>query len=236
MSAARFEGRRVLVTGAASGVGASTAALFAGEGAEVVGVDITEAEGVVTCDLTDSASAAALVRERGPFDVVLNIAGIVRLDHVADVTLQTWQRHLDINLTAPFVVSQAALPGLIERSGNIVNVASVAGLRGQAYSAAYCASKAGLVMLTKSMALELAKAGVRVNCVCPGGINTPLLGGVASTMPADLDPELMARLYNPLPPGFSDPEEIAEAIAYLASDAARSVTGSALGIDGGLLS
>ena len=81
------------------------------------------------------------------------------------------------------MVSQAALPGLIERRGNIVNVASVAGLRGQAYSAAYCASKAGLVMLTKSMALELAKSRVRVNCVCPGGIDTPLLAGVANTMP-----------------------------------------------------
>ncbi len=232
----RFTGRRVLVTGAASGVGRATAMLFASEGASLVGLDLTEAVGVITCDVTDSGAVQALVAEQGPFDVVLNVAGIVRLDHVANVTLDTWRRHLEVNLTAPFVVSQAALPGLIERRGSIVNVASVAGLRGQAYSAAYCASKAGLVMLTKSMALELAKSGVRVNCVCPGGINTPLLAGVAATMPTDLDPELIARLYNPLPPGFSDPEEIAEAIAYLASDAARSVTGAALSIDGGTLS
>lgn len=232
----RFTGKRVLVTGAASGVGKATAALFAAEGADLFALDVTEAPGVTVCDLTDSAAVRSMVTDNGPLDVVLNIAGIVRLDHFAELTLETWQRHLDVNLTAPFVVSQAALPGLIERKGNIVNVASVAGLRGQAYSAAYCASKAGVVMLTKSLALELAASGVRVNCVCPGGINTPLLGGVARTMPRDLDPTLMARLYNPLPPGFAEAEEIAEAIAYLASDAARSVTGSALSIDGGTLS
>jgi NAD(P)-dependent dehydrogenase (short-subunit alcohol dehydrogenase family) len=231
----RFDGKQVLVTGAASGIGAATAALFSEEGATVVGLDVQEAPGVQQCDLTDSATARALVVDNGPFDVVLNVAGIVRLDHVADLTLESWQRQLDVNLTAPFVVSQAALPGLIERKGNIVNVASVAGLRGQAYSAAYCASKAGLVMLTKSMALELYETGVRVNCVCPGGVDTPLVHGVATTMPADLDPKLMARLDNVIP-RFAKPIEIAEAIAYLASKAARSITGSALVIDGGMLS
>ncbi|MCW2544810.1 MAG: family oxidoreductase [Frankiales bacterium] len=232
----RFEGKRVLVTGAASGVGKETAALFAAEGADLLRLDVTEGPDITVVDLTDSARVQEIVREGGPFDIVLNVAGIVRLDHIAELSLETWQRHLDVNLTAPFVVSQAALPGLIERRGNIVNVASVAGLRGQAYSAAYCASKAGLVMLTKSMALELAKARVRVNCVCPGGIDTPLLVGVANTMPKELDDSLMQRLYNPLPPGFAKPGEIAEAIAYLASDAARSVTGSSFSIDGGTLS
>ena len=91
-------------------------------------------------------------------------------------------------------------------------------------------------MLTKSLAQELAPHGVRVNCVCPGSIDTPLVHGVATTMPTDLDPELMHRFYNVLPPKWSQPEEIAEAIAYLASDAARSVTGSALSIDGGTVS
>jgi NAD(P)-dependent dehydrogenase (short-subunit alcohol dehydrogenase family) len=231
----RFDGKRVLVTGAASGVGKATAALFTEEGATVVGLDVQQAPGVLLCDLTDSDAVRALVVDNGPFDVVLNIAGIVRLDHVADLTFESWQRQLDVNLTAPFVVSQAALPGLIERQGNIVNVASVAGLRGQAYSAAYCASKAGLVMLTKSMALELYKTGVRVNCVCPGGVDTPLVHGVATTMPTDLDPKLMARLDNVIP-RFAKPIEIAEAIAYLASRTARSITGSALVIDGGMLS
>jgi meso-butanediol dehydrogenase/(S,S)-butanediol dehydrogenase/diacetyl reductase len=232
----RFAGKHVLVTGAASGVGRATAALFAEEGATVVGLDVTPAEGVLVCDLTDSEHVRALVVDHGPFDVVLNVAGVVRLEHLADISLDSWQRQLDVNLTAPFVVSQAALPGLLARKGNIVNVASVAGLRGQAYSAAYCASKAGLVMLTKAMALELSQSGVRVNCVCPGGIDTPLVAGVAKAMPSGLDDKLMQRLYNVLPPGFSQPEEIAEAIAYLASDAARSITGTALSIDGGIVS
>jgi meso-butanediol dehydrogenase/(S,S)-butanediol dehydrogenase/diacetyl reductase len=232
----RFAGKRVLVTGAASGVGKATAALFAAEGAEVVAFDQTAGEGIIRIDLTDSERTADLVREHGPFDIVLNIAGMVRLEHLADVSLASWQQQLDVNLTAPFVVSQAALPGLLARKGNIVNVASVAGLRGQAYSAAYCASKAGVVMLTKAMALELSQQGVRVNCVCPGGIDTPLVAEAARTMPKGLDDKLLQRLFNVMPPGFSQPGEIAEAIAYLASDAARSVTGTALSIDGGIVS
>jgi meso-butanediol dehydrogenase/(S,S)-butanediol dehydrogenase/diacetyl reductase len=231
----RFTGKRVLVTGAASGVGRATAALFAAEGADVVAFDRTPGDGIIEIDLTDSVRTADLVREHGPFDVVLNIAGMVKLEHVADISLASWQQQVDVNLTAPFVVSQAALPGLLERKGNIVNVSSVAGVRGQAYSATYCASKAGLLMLTKAMALELSQQGVRVNCVCPGGVDTPLIAEAASTMPKDLDNKLLQRLFNVMPPGFSQPEEIAEAIAYLASDLARSVTGTALSIDGGIV-
>jgi meso-butanediol dehydrogenase/(S,S)-butanediol dehydrogenase/diacetyl reductase len=232
----RFSGKRVLVTGAASGVGKATAALFAAEGADVVAFDRTAGEGIIEIDLTDSGRTADLVREHGPFDVVLNIAGMVKLDHIADISLVSWQQQIDVNLTAPFVISQAALPGLLERKGNIVNVSSVAGVRGQAYSAAYCASKAGLLMLTKAMALELSQQGVRVNCVCPGGIDTPLIAEAAANMPKGMDDKLLQRLFNVMPPGFSQPEEIAEAIAYLASDAARSVTGTALSIDGGIVS
>jgi NAD(P)-dependent dehydrogenase (short-subunit alcohol dehydrogenase family) len=231
----RFAGKRVLATGVASGVGKATAELFSAEGAEVVGIDVTPGDHHV-CDLTDFGATQELVGSLGAFDVVLNIAGIVMLQHLADITLESWHKQLDVNLTAPFIVSQAALPGLLERRGNIVNVSSVAGVRGQAYSAAYCASKAGLLMLTKSMALELSQKGVRVNCVCPGGIDTPLVAEAARTMPRGLDERLMQRLYNVLPPGFSQPVEIAEAIAYLASDAARSVTGTALSIDGGIVS
>ncbi len=230
----RFEGKRVFLTGAASGVGAATHALFRGEGAEVVAVDITEAPGVVRCDITDTAAVVDLVTSGGPFDVVLNVAGVVRVEHTLDVTMQAWDRQIAVNLTAPFAIMQAALPGLIERKGNIVNVGSIAGVRGQAYSAAYCASKGGVVMMTKGLALEYARKGVRVNAVCPGGINTPLVTGVAKTMPTDLNERLLQRTFNVLPPGFSDPSEIAEAIAYLASDAARSVTGAAFMIDGGV--
>src|SRR5690242_21815057 len=128
-------------------------------------------------------------------------------------------------------VQTCALPILLERKGNIVNVASIAGLRGQAYTAAYCASKGGLVLLTKSMGLELASRGVRVNAVCPSSVMTPLVHGVAETMPKDIDPALLGRLSNVLPQWVT-PEEIAESIAYLSSHSARNITGTTLMIDG----
>jgi NAD(P)-dependent dehydrogenase (short-subunit alcohol dehydrogenase family) len=137
-----------------------------------------------------------------------------------------------VNLTGPFLVSQAALPSLIERKGSICNVASIAGLKGQAYTAAYCATKGGLVLLTKSMALELAAKGVRVNAVCPSSVMTPLVHGVAATMPADIDPGLLGRLGSVMP-DWVTPEEIAESIAYISSHAARNITGTTLLIDGG---
>ena len=230
----RFDGKRVFLTGAASGIGAACLELFSAEGAEVVAVDLTPAPGVLRCDITDSGSVVDIIATRGPFDIVLNVAGITAVQHSLEVTREQWDRQLAVNLTAPFVIMQAALPGLIERKGNIVNVGSIAGVRGQAYSAAYCASKGGVVMLTKSLALEFARAGVRVNAVCPGGVDTPLIAGVANAMPSGLNEHLMQRVYNVLPPGFAQPSEIAEAIAYLASDAARSVTGAAFMIDGGI--
>jgi NAD(P)-dependent dehydrogenase (short-subunit alcohol dehydrogenase family) len=233
----RFTGKVVLVTGAASGIGAATAALFAAEGAEVVGVDVNAADGILQGDVSDPASVQqfvdAAVERHGGIDVVANVAGIVRLVHVAELTLQEWQRHLDVNLTGPFLVSQAALPSLLQRRGCIVNVASIAGLKGQPYSVAYSASKGGLVLFTKSLALELAGHGVRVNAVCPSSVLTPMVEAVAQTMPDGLDRNLMTRLM-PLNDGWwVKPEEVAEAIAYLASDAARSVTGTTLVIDGG---
>ncbi len=121
---------------------------------------------------------------------------------------------------------------LVERRGCIVNVASIAGVKGQAYTAAYCASKGGVVLLTKSMALELASRKVRVNCVCPGGVDTPLIAGAAAAIPPDAEPGLLERL-NSVIPGLVRPAEVAEAIAYLASDAARMITGTSLLLDGG---
>jgi len=233
----RFEGKVALVTGAASGIGAATAQLFRDEGAHVVGVDVNgDGTDVLKGDVTDPTSVRAFVDEaiarHGGIDIVANVAGMVRFSHVEDTTLDDWNDHVAVNLTGPFLVSQAALPSLLERKGCIVNVASIAGLRGQAYTAAYCASKGGLVVLTKSMGLELAGRGVRVNAVCPSSVMTPLVKGVAKTMPRDLDEKLMARLM--APNGlWVEPAEIAEAIAYLSSDAARNITGTTLLIDGG---
>ena len=230
----RFDGRRVFLTGAASGIGKATFELFLAEGADVVAVDLNEAPGVLPCDITDSDAVVDVLTSYGPFDVLLNVAGICKLGHTTEVTREEWDRQVAVNLTAPFVIMQAALPGLIERKGNIVNIGSIAGVRGQAYSAAYNATKAGIIMMSKGIALEYARRGVRVNCVCPGGIDTPLVQGVAETLPPDVNMRLVSRAVNVLPPGTAQPEEIADAIAYLASDAARSVTGAAFMIDGGI--
>jgi meso-butanediol dehydrogenase/(S,S)-butanediol dehydrogenase/diacetyl reductase len=232
----RFEGKVALITGAASGIGAATATLFRDEGAHVVGVDLNaDGDEVLKGDVTDPASVRSFVDEaiarHGGIDVVANVAGMVRFSHVEDTTFEDWNDHLAVNLTGPWLVSRAALPSLLERKGCIVNVASIAGLRGQPYTAAYCASKGGLVVLTKSMGLELASRGVRVNAVCPSSVMTPLIGGVAKTIPKDADPKLMDRLM--APNGlWVEPEEIAESIAYLASPAARNITATTLLIDG----
>lgn len=234
----RFAGKVAVLTGAASGIGAATAALLADEGATVVRLDVQDAAGVVRCDVSDRdqvrRAVADVVAEHGGIDVLANVAGLVRFGRFEDLSPEAWQLQLDVNLSGPFHMSQEALPSLIERKGCIVNVGSIAGLKGQAYQVGYGASKAGLVMLTKGLAVELASKGVRVNCVCPGTVLTPLIVGVGESMPADVDPVLMARL-NGVLPGLIDPTEVAEAIAYLASDAARSITGTALVVDLGVV-
>ena len=234
----RFAGRTALVTGAASGIGAATAELLAKEGATVVRLDVQEADGVRRCDVSDRdqvrAAVEAAVAEHGGLDVVANVAGLIRFGRFEDMSPADWQLQLDVNVTGVFHVVQAALPSLLERRGCVVNVASIAGLKGQAYQVGYGASKAALVNLTKGLAVEFASRGVRFNCVCPGTVLTPLIMAVGDSLPADVDPKLMERL-NGVLPGLIDPSEIAEAIAYLASDAARSVTGEALVVDLGVV-
>ena len=234
----RFAGKVALVTGAASGIGLATAQLLEAEGATVVRLDVQEGEGVVRCDVRDRdqvrAAVADAVAEHGGLDVVANVAGLVRFRRFEELTAQEWQLQLDVNLTGPFQVLQAAMPTLVERRGNVVNVASVAGLKGQPYAVGYGASKAGLVNLTKSLAVEMSDRGVRVNCVCPGTVLTPLVVEVGRSMPEDLDQTLFARTLGVLP-GLIEPSEIAESIVYLASDAARSITGVALGVDRGIV-
>ncbi len=234
----RFDGKRVFVTGAASGIGAATVELLAGEGAQVVGVDVADAPGVGHCDVGDPASVRqamdAAVGRLGGLDVCVNVAGINVFSKIEDLSLELWERHLRVNLTGSMLVTQAALPHLRETRGNVVTVASISGMQGQPYNSAYCASKGGLLLLMRSLAVELASAGIRVNCVCPGGVDTPLIAGALGGL-TDADFSLFERMMGVLPGGMMPPSHVAEAIAYLASDAASSVTGASLVIDRGTL-
>jgi NAD(P)-dependent dehydrogenase (short-subunit alcohol dehydrogenase family) len=234
----RFTGKRIFVTGAAAGIGEATAQLFRQEGAQVVGVDVVEAEGVAYCDVTnpDSVNAAmdAAIAELGGLDVLANVAGVNWFSKVEDITLELWNRHLAVNLTGPMLVTQAALPHLRASTGNIVTVGSISGLQGQPYNSSYCASKAGLIMFMKALAVELAADGIRVNLVCPGGVDTAMTTNALSNIKGEIDfshfPKMMGVL-----PGMMAPVKIAEALAHLASDAASTTTGASLVVDNGTL-
>lgn len=242
----RFENKVALVTGAASGIGRATAIRLAAEGAAVFLCDIN-AEGltetvsalgegsrseVFELNVTDSAACNAAVdacvSAFGKLDILCNIAGIAICDKLTNITDEQWHRAVAINLDGVFFMSRAAMPHLVTSKGNIVNMSSSAGLVGQAYNSAYCATKAGVLMFSKSLAIEYGKQGVRVNAVCPGFVKTPLSANF--NMPEDADMDLMAKLM-PLTEG-AEPEEVAASVAYLASDEARFVTGVGLPIDG----
>ncbi len=245
----RFADRVAVVTGAGSGIGRAVATRLAAEGAKVAALDvapgnlastvasITDGGGTAsafTCDVTSEASVgatvAALAGELGPPTVVCNVAGIGGFYNTVDMPAERWEQILAVNLTGPFLVCRATLPHLLEHGGSIVNVASNTALMGQAYSAAYCASKAGLLMFSKALAAEYLSRGVRVNVVAPGGVDTPLIG--AFELPEGADPKELTRIMTPL--GFSTPAEIAASVAFIASDESSYTTGAVLSVDGGL--
>jgi len=244
----RFAGKAALVTGSASGIGRATALRLAAEGARVACADLdlaganATAEAIrgdggtataLACDVADDAACAAAVlqavKEHGRLDVLCNIAGIAVQGHATDIDTAQWNRVIAVNLSGTFFMCRTALPHLLETGGNIVNMASAAGLVGVAYTAPYCASKGGVVLLTRALAVEYAHRGLRVNCVCPGGVDTALTRGVR--FPEDAQPRLLGRMT--LVPRIAEPGEIAAAVAYLASDEARNVNGAELAIDGG---
>jgi NAD(P)-dependent dehydrogenase (short-subunit alcohol dehydrogenase family) len=244
----RYRDKITLVTGAASGIGRATALRLAAEGAHVWCADVN-AEGVVdtekaivggggaarssTVDVTDPAACAALVdqvvSELGGLDVLANIAGIGGSRLFPDETPERFLAMFSVNAAGPFYLIQAALPHLLERKGNILNLASTAGMIGQAYCAAYCASKHALVGLTKSLAVEYGRKGIRVNAVCPGGVNTNILAGFLPPEGASMS--LIERQM--LTRDMQEPESVAALIAYVASDEAYYVNGAVLAIDGG---
>jgi NAD(P)-dependent dehydrogenase (short-subunit alcohol dehydrogenase family) len=253
ISPARYAGRVAVVTGAGSGIGRATARRLAAESAAVACLDVTEeavaavAEEIkkessdvggtavaVRCDVTDEDAVATAVARvidgLGPIDNLCNIAGIGGFAHTLEQSLPGWDKIIAVNLTGTFLMCRAVLPGMLERGGSIVNTVSTAGIIGQPYSAAYCASKGGVKMLTKALAVEYMARGVRVNGVAPGGVDTPIIHNFGP--PEDADWKLIQRLMTPI--GFAYPHEIAGAFAYLGSSEAGYVTGAILSVDGAI--
>jgi NAD(P)-dependent dehydrogenase (short-subunit alcohol dehydrogenase family) len=243
----RFEGQNVLITGAASGIGRATAILFASEGARVTIADVNAGGLEETAakmisrpliqpyDAADFDSCRALVEvaAKDGLHVLCNIAGILKWGPTLEFSEEDFARILTINTTSVYAMCRAALPHLIKSKGNIVNTASTAALQGIAYTVAYAASKHAVAAITKSLAVEFASKGVRINAICPGHVNTPM--GNAAPPPGDVDWGLVMRNAPKLVDGSCDPEDVAEMFAFLASDQARKVTGSLFTIDGGQL-
>jgi len=246
---ARFEGKVALVTGAGSGIGRAVALRLTGEGAQVLAHDLNDDALSETAKLVADAGAAletrtgdissrdecvatvaATVERFGRLDVLGNIAGIARAEHFPDVDERGYRQMMGVNVDACFFLAQAAMPHLLETEGNIVNIASNAGLMGQAYTVAYCMTKGAIVQLTKALAMEYAKAPLRVNAIAPGGVDTSLSRNFQ--IPGDIDFELMARYT-----GFrsmGSPEDIAAMFALVASDEGRSIHGAILSVDRGI--
>jgi len=243
----RFADKVALVTGAAAGLGRATAVRLATEGARVFGVDLDAAGlaetrsacagGVfepLAADLSTRAACRAAVEAAvasgGGLDVLCNVAGINRFHHFLDMPEEDWHAILGVNLSAVAFLCQAALPHLIERRGCIVNVASTASLKGQPYTAAYSASKGGVALLTRSLAVEFADAPVRINAVAPGGIDTPMNRKLR--FPDGMDWKKMQGVMSSR--GLATPEQVAEVITFLASEQAARVHGAVWAVDAGV--
>ena len=244
----RISKKVAIITGAASGIGRTTAILFAKEGGKVIVADQNEVGGNETVDMIRSDGGQAMfkrvnvtsatdmqdmvettINTYGKLNILVNNAGIAIRLPVVDLPEEDWDRNIDVNLKSIYLSSKYAIPRMIENEGgSIVNIASIYGIVGGRTRAAYTASKGGVVNLTRSMALDYALHKIRVNCVCPGFVNTPLLKNILKT------PEEYQALADLHPMGrLGDMLEIAQGILYLASDASSFVTGIALPIDGG---
>ena len=237
----RLEGKVCVITGAASGIGAESARLFAAEGARVVGVDLVagaEGELVIEADVTDEEQVRDLYRrakERfGRIDVLYNNAGINPTDDesVLDTSVEAWQRVQDVNVRSVFLCCKHGIPHLLDTGGgSVINTASFVAVMGAAVSQiSYTASKGAVLSMSREMGVEFARRGVRVNALCPGPVNTPLLQELFAK-----DPEKAARRLVHLPMGrFAEASEIAQAAVFLASDESSYVTAATFLVDGGL--
>ncbi|MGH9792590.1 MAG: SDR family NAD(P)-dependent oxidoreductase [Candidatus Acidiferrales bacterium] len=250
---ARLAGKVALITGAGTGIGRACAELFAWEGARVALAGrrreplesaaraINDAGGealAVPCDVTQAAQVeqalAATVTRFGRLNVLVNNAGALLMATAAETAEEEWDRLMDVNLKGPFLVSREAVRQMRRNGGGaIVNIGSVLGLVGMPKRAAYAASKGGLVLLTKAMALDHAAEGIRVNCICPAIVDTELVQGLFATQP---DPEAARRARaQAIPLGrFGQPVDVAQLAVFLASEESSWITGAAIPVDGGL--
>jgi NAD(P)-dependent dehydrogenase (short-subunit alcohol dehydrogenase family) len=242
----RFEGKVALITGAGSGIGRAVTRRLVHEGGTVFAVDINESGLKETADLAgenvqieeadvgDADACASVVagclRAFGRLDVLGNVAGIYRAAHTPDMSREDYRQIMRVNLDGPFFLCQAAIPHLVHGGGNIVNIASNSGIQGVPYSAAYSASKGGIIQLTRSLAVEFMKTALRVNAIAPAGTNTNI--AATANFPPDIDSQLAGRLAGLR--GMAEPEEVASLFAWVASDEARSVTGAVYTIDNGI--
>lgn len=248
-----FSGKVTIVTGGAKGIGEATARKFAECGAAVAILDSDAEAGprtaadiaktgaaceFVRCHVNVAGEVAsaveAVARKRGRIDVLVNNAGIQDYGDVVSTTEDAWDRLMAINLKGAFLVSKHVVPHLLKRGGAIVIVGSVQSFTAISNSVAYVTSKHALLGLARALALDYAQKGIRVNCVCPGAIDTPMLRWAASLSP---DPEAVLRNCDRMHPlgRIGRPEEVANAIVYLASPLASFITGAALVVDGGML-
>jgi len=248
----KLTGKRALITGAASGIGRATALLFAREGAAVAVVDVDETGGqavvqtildrggqaiFVRGDVTRAADCQRAVQETvdrlGGLDILFNNAGIIRRATVIDTSEEEWDRVMAVNVKSIFLLGKYAVPAMAQSGGGaIVNTASGWGLVGGRNAVSYCASKGAVVNLTRAMALDHGAQNIRVNCVCPGDTDTPMLRSEAQQLGEPEDAFLAEAADRPLQ-RIGRPEDIARAVLYLASDDSAFVTGTALVVDGG---
>lgn len=237
-----------VVTGASSGIGAAIAIAFAENGWDVMAAGRDEArleevaevsERIVTWagELGDSEDCDELIGdaidEFGRIDCLVNNAGVLVRGDASETSDEDWRYTMTVNLDVPFFLSRAALPHLLRAEGSIVNIASDWGINGGARAAAYCASKGGLVLLTKAMAKDHARDGLRVNAICPGDVDTPMLAAEAKAQGVNID-DYMEEASEAVPSGrVAEPEEVASLALYLASDGATHINGTTILIDGG---